>query len=511
MNNWSEGYVADIGYTYGYYPELNPLRMRLALLYSGLVCPEVRNACELGFGQGISVAAHAAASPVQWHGTDFNPEQAGLAQELARASGAAAQLHDASFAEFCARQDLPDFDFIGLHGIWTWVNDGNREVIVDFIRRKLKVGGVVYLSQNTLPGWSTLAPVRRLMTDHVATAVAPGESPAGRIDAALAFVDKVLATQPAFQAAHADVLQRVAALKTLDKSYLAHEYFNQAWQPMYFSELAAWMARAKLAHACSARYLDHIEALNLAPAQHALLGQIADPTLRQTVRDFMVNQQFRKDYWIKGARRLTPFEQSAQLREQRVVLTAHRPDITLQVNGITGEANLNPTIYAPLLDALADHRPRTLGELEQDLAKRQISFAQLAQAVMVLVGQGRLEPAAAKGEAQQARQRTDALNQHLTRRACGSADITTLASPLTGGGLTVLRASQLFLLARAQGQDDPQAWARFAWNILSAQGQTLMKDGKPLHTAADNIAQLTVQAQAFAEKQLPLLKALQVA
>jgi len=26
MSDWTAGYVADIGYTYGYYTELNPLR-----------------------------------------------------------------------------------------------------------------------------------------------------------------------------------------------------------------------------------------------------------------------------------------------------------------------------------------------------------------------------------------------------------------------------------------------------------------------------------------------------
>ena len=26
MTDWTAGYVADIGYTYGYYTELNPLR-----------------------------------------------------------------------------------------------------------------------------------------------------------------------------------------------------------------------------------------------------------------------------------------------------------------------------------------------------------------------------------------------------------------------------------------------------------------------------------------------------
>eukprot|EP01032_Pedospumella_encystans_P035337 gene35337-39975_t len=57
--------------------------------------------------------------------------------ELATASDAHAQLHDQSFAEFCNRPGLPDFDFIGLHGIWSWISEANRAVIVDFVRRKL--------------------------------------------------------------------------------------------------------------------------------------------------------------------------------------------------------------------------------------------------------------------------------------------------------------------------------------------------------------------------------------
>ena len=143
MTDWTSCYVADIGYTFGYYPELNPLRARLAFLNAGLVPPKNGVHCELGFGQGMSTNIHAAASNSSWFANDFNPEQAGFAQELAAASGADAHLKDEAFAEFCTRTDLPEFDSIGLHGIWSWINDENRAVIVDFIRRKLKVGGVL--------------------------------------------------------------------------------------------------------------------------------------------------------------------------------------------------------------------------------------------------------------------------------------------------------------------------------------------------------------------------------
>ena len=29
MSDWTEGYVAEIDYTFGYYSELNPLRMKV--------------------------------------------------------------------------------------------------------------------------------------------------------------------------------------------------------------------------------------------------------------------------------------------------------------------------------------------------------------------------------------------------------------------------------------------------------------------------------------------------
>ena len=87
MSTWSDGYVSDINYTYGYYTELNPNRVVLPFLKAGLAVPKMGAACELGFGQGVSINAHAAASRTSWWGTDFNPAHVGFAQELAEQAG----------------------------------------------------------------------------------------------------------------------------------------------------------------------------------------------------------------------------------------------------------------------------------------------------------------------------------------------------------------------------------------------------------------------------------------
>src|SRR5204862_8195062 len=67
VTDWTEGYVAEINYTFGYYSELNPIRTSVLFLNVGLAPPAVATACELGFGQDLSVNIHAAASDVRWH------------------------------------------------------------------------------------------------------------------------------------------------------------------------------------------------------------------------------------------------------------------------------------------------------------------------------------------------------------------------------------------------------------------------------------------------------------
>src|SRR5690242_15785417 len=124
--DWAAGYMAEVEYIRTFCPDLNPLRQRLAFLVSGLEPYQPKVACELGFGQGLTVNVHAAASSIEWWGTDFNPSQAGFARQIAMRSDSGAKIFDQAFAEFCLRPDLPSFDLICLHGIWSWISDENR-------------------------------------------------------------------------------------------------------------------------------------------------------------------------------------------------------------------------------------------------------------------------------------------------------------------------------------------------------------------------------------------------
>jgi SAM-dependent methyltransferase len=511
MTDWTGGYTADIGYTFGYYNELNPLWHQLAFLNAGLVPPPILNACELGFGQGLSVNIHAAASDCQWYGTDFNPAQAGFAQELSEVSGAGARLFDQSFAEFSGHADLPAFDYIGVHGIWSWISDENRAAIVDFVRRKLAVGGVLYISYNTQPGWASMVPMRDLLIEHGDLMGVTAKGIVSRIEGALDFAENLLATTPLFARAYPHVADRIKAMKLQNRNYLAHEYFNRDWLPMSFARMAEWLAPAKLNFACSANYLDFVDAVNLTARQQTFLKDIPDFMFRETVRDFMVNQQFRKEYWVKGARRLSLLDQAEAMRRQRVMLMPARADVSLKFKGALGEATMQEQTFGPILDALSDHAPRSLGEIERAVKDKAVSFGQIREATLLLRGAGTIVAVQDEGRIGSARKRTEKLNAFLCNKARGGQEINFLASPVTGGGVTVGRFPQLFLLARSQGKKQPLEWAQFAWQIMGLQGQKIVKEGKTLEAPEQNLAELNALAQGFADKQLHTLKALGIA
>ncbi|MBF0302632.1 MAG: class I SAM-dependent methyltransferase [Desulfamplus sp.] len=510
MSDWTSGYVTDVGYTFGYYTELNPLRIRLAFLNAGLVFPDGGAACELGFGQGMSVNIHAAAaaSTWQWHGTDFNPLQAGFAKELSSVSGAGANLHDLSFAEFCNRDDLPDFDFIGLHGIWSWISDENRSIIVDFLRRKLKVGGVFYISYNTQPGWAALIPLRDLFVRHAEVMGAKGHGSVKKVEESLAFAEKLIATNPLYSRVFPQIAERLKKMKEQNRNYLAHEYFNQDWEPMSVDRMADWLTSAKMSYACSAHFPDHIDALNLSAEQISLLQQIPDQIFREMVRDFCVNQQFRRDYWVKGARRLFPLEQAEKLKEQKVVLVLPKADISLKVMGALGEANMQEAVYLPVIDALGNYQPKTLGQIEQVVKDKGVQYAQAVQAVTVLMGNGAIQLAQEPSAVKSAKKYTEKLNSYLLDKARFTGEMSFLASPITGGGIAVGRFQQLFILAINSGKKQPDEWASFAWNILASQNQRVIKDGKVLEKPEENLSELNDQARIFADKQLQVMKQL---
>lgn len=509
---WNEGYFTDVGYTYGYYREINPVFQRFCLLVRGFDTPEATSEaqhCELGFGQGVSINLHAAATPGHYVGTDFNPAHAMHANSLAAVSGSGARLFDNSFEQLLDRTDLPQFDSISLHGIWTWVSRENHKIITEFARRCLKPGGTFYISYNCFPGWSPAYPLRQLFALHDRFA-STSHGAEARVNDALKFSEALLAAGPNYAKAVPNLGTKLKSIMGQNRHYLAHEYFNREWNCMYFTDVVDALVSAKLDYACTAVPLDAVDAVNLRAEGVDFLNTIGHPILREQARDYFVNQQFRKDLYVRGVTHLSLPEQKQRLLATRFVLLQPADLVPFMVQGAAGEVSLQEAIYRPLIAVMANkqHAPKTLQEIAASLPE--LSYTQVLQAVIVLIGMSVAAPCQSEAAARQVHKRCATLNSHLCERAQFGNQIETLASPVLGGGMSVGRFQQLFLLARTQAKKTPQEWAQYAWQILAAQGQALVKEGKPLATSEENIGELTREAIEFADKRLPILKALQI-
>ncbi len=510
MSSWDSGYVSDIGYTYGYYSELNPLRSQFALLNNGIVAPEFETACELGFGQGLSTNFHAAASKTEWFGTDFNPSQASLAQHLNRVSQAGARLYDEAFEDFCYRTDLPEFDFIGLHGIWSWISDKNRMILVDFIGRKLKVGGLLYISYNTLPGWAAFTPMQHLMTEHANRMSAPDQSIQNRVGSAIDFADRLLSSSPLYSKRNPSVKNHLDKIKGMAREYLAHEYFNRDWHPMHFGTFSKLIEPAKVQFACSANYLDHVDEVNVTKEQLKFINSVQDPLFRQSIRDFMVDRQFRKDYWIKGIRRYSNLEKRQVFKDHEIVLQSAVSDVPDKITGSLGGAVLTPEIYGPVIDTLGNFKSVSIGQLFEQVKNKNIDLTMLAQVIMVLMSDGRVSTAQSPEIVNKVKSETTRLNNHIIERSVGQSDINYLVSPLTSTAIAVDRIEQLFLRAFKEGYNQPQDWVSYVWKILKNQGHSIVKDGKSVESEEESLEVLQELTTKFDKERLSLFKGLGV-
>ncbi|WP_271085832.1 class I SAM-dependent methyltransferase [Brevundimonas sp. NIBR11] len=505
-----DGYYSDLEYTSGYFHELGPAHLRFCGLIAGIdvAVPEAPAYLELGMGQGVSLAVHAAANDGDFWGVDLGSAHVAHARTLVAAFDGQAQLHEDSFEAFAARDDLPQFDAITLHGVWSWVSDANRRILVDLIRDRLKPGGAVYLSYNCQPGWASRSPVRHLL--KLGYEARPGGDAAGRIEAAMEFMEDVVAADGRFFSENRPAASHAASLRKVGRQYLAHEYMNDNWHVPYFSDVAGALAGAELSFVTSARLLDRMNAIQFQPAGQALLDRQKDPVLRESVRDFLVNQQFRLDVFARDARSLSTAEETARMDAQPFVLICGLDEIDFELTGAQGQAMLPQATYGPLALALAadDFRQKATAELITMPGVSALRRSDVVAALITLVGMGVLRPA--QPFRPEIRARCGAYNRLVLDRAVTGPHLQHMASPVVGGGVLTPRSAQLFLRAWQAGARTTDEIALSVWDVFETTNERAVRDGRDLITREDNLARLGEMARRFVDQTVPLYRALAI-
>ena len=464
MADWGAGYVTDTAYVHDFCRVQTPAILSLAALSRDVAAAGGRGEplayCDLGCGQGFTANLVAAANPrAQVFAADFNPTHIAGARVLSDAASLKnIVFREASFDELLQDATLPDFDIMCLHGVYSWISQENRRTVVALIRRRLKSGGLLYISYDAMPGWAGIAPLRRLLVQQ--HAASGGASQTG-LAQALAFADKLKELGALFHRMYPHVAAQWDRLKKLPASYLAHELLTRDWQAFSFTDVAAELADAKLTYVGSAHLTDHVDRVNFTEAQQSFLALIADRALGETTRDMIVGRQFRRDIFVKGVAPLRPLAARERWLDTRFALTTPAGEIDLTFETALGTIQLRPDMYKPVIEVL-DRGPMTMRELVASEPAARLEWTGLTDAIRVLVGRGDLQPALpAENEAERTAA-VRAFNAAVTALAKDSDDLGYLASPVTGGGVRVDRLTQLYLQAKRDGGDPVATLATIA-------------------------------------------------
>lgn len=246
---------------------------------------------ELGCAEGSNLIPMAAGHPAgKFVGVDLSPRQIGIGrQAVEQLSLTNVELRQGDIRELSA--SLGRFDYIILHGVYSWVPDDVRTKIFEFCRENLNPHGVVYISYTTYPGGHIREMARKMMFYHVRK-----ESNARkRIEKSREILKFLVETVPAEKSAYGAVLnwEWSHIAKTSDH-HVRHDSLSEVMEPCYFFEFAERARSHGLQYLGDATF-QSMQAEDLDPGVYDTLRQFSENLVElEQYMDFVRNRTFRK-------------------------------------------------------------------------------------------------------------------------------------------------------------------------------------------------------------------------
>jgi SAM-dependent methyltransferase len=513
MQSWGDGYVTDIEYSDGFYAAQSPAQLALAATINGIESPDLSGpftCCELGCGRGQTALVLAAVNPqAAFHAIDFHPAHIAHARSRAQQAGLQnIEFHEYSFDELTGPRGatLPMFDVITLHGVWSWIAPRLQKSIIEFINARLKPGGLVYVSYNALPAWNQVAPLQRIIKELADSSHTRSDLAVTRVLSQL----QRLADANIIPKKYHDGIKRIRETADRLLQYVAHEYLNEHWQPVYHNDVARAFAEAKMTFAASSELLKNFYNLSLTDEQRDILADVPSAELRETLKDFCTDHWFREDVFVRGARHMHPAQRERRFAQLKLALLRPAPE-TIEIGRPDGSKwRPDPVVYDAVVAALY-RGPRKVSDLLRlDELPPQHSVGSV-ELVGVLLGTGLAaiytDPTP---EEQTSARRLNALldadpELPLTRGA-------TLAVPAIHSGITLSAANYALYqdLRRGRAPEADSLADRFIARC-EATGCHPVLDGKTHENHAEARVLLTEEYQVKIERLVPLWRMLGLA
>jgi len=486
----ADGYITEVAYPDYCHPFMAPVWLNYVAARNGVeprpLAPGF-NYLDLGCGLGLTATTLAACYPQgRFIGIDLNPDHIGPAAARAAKAGVDnIELIEGDFAAL-AEDAVPPLDFAVLHGFYTWVGPEVRRQAVEFLRRKVKPGGLVLASYNSLPGWASIAPLRELMRAYVADVQG---GPLEKAEAARRWLAQLARSDTAFLRDHPQALAEIEAMQNQRLDYLVHEYFHRDWGLFYVTDVARDFAQAGLAYVGSLPTGTNDPALSL-PASLQGAGQTSSRLGLELLKDFANNERLRIDIFVRSDEPPLLGPLRASLYDGLyfgTALPAPDPEVDVAISNRVVRLDHRDGPARATFDALAA-QPRNFAGLRSVLAMPR-SLKECCATLDSLLDGGQFRPfSTGAAPLQIAPERVvmpSAFNRFILSNE-GKPRDPVLASPVAGDGIAIDSFAGLALRAYVEGGRSRAA--DLVVPLFAATGEALIVDNRIVEGEAASAA-----------------------
>lgn len=303
-NDVQQTIYSELGYKSMPFPYTTPATLEAYAALVGVSAPNPKTArvLELGATYGGNIISQALFNPdATFVGIELSQEQVEKGNEvIANAGLTNVSLIQSDIASIGS--EIGTFDYIIAHGVYSWVDDGVKDVLLRLIDEHLAEDGIAYISYNTYPGWHTMDEVRQLMMfsnrdkaqfNHKEK-VLHGKTVGSIVGSQILKYDNLKERNSKFLGALRSVMQK-------DEYYVGHDHLEPNNDPVYFYQFNDHLGAHNLAYLCDADLtLSMVRSFDADIADTLDKLALNDHVAQEQYLDFMLDTTFRKSIICKA-------------------------------------------------------------------------------------------------------------------------------------------------------------------------------------------------------------------
>ena len=217
----------------------------------GLTPPALKGAkvLELGSSFGGNLISQAVYYPdTEFVGIDLSDSQITQGNEIIKSMGLTnVRLETKNILDITPEFGM--FDYIIVHGIYSWVPDNVKDKILEVCRENLTPNGIAYISYNTYPGWKSREVARDIMLyANKYTQNLPLSEQTRRGKAVVQLFSDAIKSIESEKNNNKSRINNFDSIQTKGDHYIAHEYLEYHNHPLYLNQFVDSLHQHQLAY-----------------------------------------------------------------------------------------------------------------------------------------------------------------------------------------------------------------------------------------------------------------------